>query len=216
MILLINIEALCAASPEALAHSPSQMLPSCAPISARAAQRRRRRWWWSGEEEEGARRPGFEGQVLRHVLWHVSATSSATSCAASFTSPSFKSCPREVRRAECMCFILPPCTTRGRRSSNVQLGSACARMPLYCLASSVVVVGVEGRPPFGDLGCALRRRLATVLRSQPGVAPWLPHEGLANGEGGVVTSFCHPARSCARCAHSVSTVPEGGSGSRWH
>ena len=26
--------------------------------------------------------------------------------------------------------------------------------------------------------------LAPVLRSHPGVAPWLPHEGLANGEGG--------------------------------
>jgi len=28
-----------------------------------------RRWWWRCEE--GARRPGLEGQVLRHVLWHV-------------------------------------------------------------------------------------------------------------------------------------------------
>jgi len=35
-------------------------LPSCAPISARAAQRRQRRRWWRGEE--GARRPGPEGQ----------------------------------------------------------------------------------------------------------------------------------------------------------
>jgi len=40
-------------------------LPSCAPVSARAAQRRRRRWW---RDEDGARRPGPEGQVLRHVL----------------------------------------------------------------------------------------------------------------------------------------------------
>jgi len=44
-------------------------LPSCAPISARAAQRQRRRRWWRGEK--GERRPGPEGQVLRHVLWHV-------------------------------------------------------------------------------------------------------------------------------------------------
>ena len=43
-------------------------LPSCAPISARDAQRRRRRRWWRGDE--GAHRPGPEGQVLRHVLWH--------------------------------------------------------------------------------------------------------------------------------------------------
>jgi len=55
---------------------------------------------------------------------------------------------------------------------------------VHCLASSVVVVGVEDRPPFGDLGCALRHRPTLVLRSHPGVAPWLPHEGFANGEGG--------------------------------
>ena len=69
----MDIEALCAASPEALAHSPSLMplknLTNCAPISARAAQRRRQCRWWRGEE--GARRPAPEGQVLRHVLWHV-------------------------------------------------------------------------------------------------------------------------------------------------
>jgi len=34
---------------------------------------------------------------------------------------------------------------------------------VYYLASSVAVVGVEDRPPFGDLGCALRHR----LRSSP-------------------------------------------------
>ena len=43
-------------------------LPSCARVSARAAQRRRRRRWRGGD---GARRPGLEGQVLCHVLWHV-------------------------------------------------------------------------------------------------------------------------------------------------
>ena len=54
-------------------------LPSCAPISARAAQRRR----WRGGE--GARRPGPEDQVLRHVLWNAL----RIVCAASFTCPSF-------------------------------------------------------------------------------------------------------------------------------
>jgi len=44
-------------------------LPSCARISARAAQRQRRRRRWRGEE--GTRRPGPEGQVLRHVLSYV-------------------------------------------------------------------------------------------------------------------------------------------------
>ena len=29
----------------------------------------RQRCWWRGEEEDGARRPGPEGLVLRHVLW---------------------------------------------------------------------------------------------------------------------------------------------------
>ena len=69
----MNIEALCAAPPKALAHRKqpepnAAELPSCAPISARAAQKQRRRWW---RGEEGARRPGPDGQVKRHVLWHV-------------------------------------------------------------------------------------------------------------------------------------------------
>ena len=70
----INIEALRAAPPEAGSACPQPKpnateLPNCAPISARAAQRQRRRRWWRGEE--GARRPGLEGQVLRHVLRSV-------------------------------------------------------------------------------------------------------------------------------------------------
>ena len=36
---------------------------------SRAAQRRRRRWWWRGEES--ARRPGLDGQILRHVMWRT-------------------------------------------------------------------------------------------------------------------------------------------------
>jgi len=78
-------------------------LPSCARISARAAQRRRRQRRWRGEE--GGRRPSPEGQVLRR-RWRGEegarrpapkakscatscGTSSATSCAASFTCSSF-------------------------------------------------------------------------------------------------------------------------------
>jgi len=57
------------ACPQPTAHSPSQVpVAPPSPISARAAQRRWRRWW---RGEEGARRPGPEGIVLRHVLWHV-------------------------------------------------------------------------------------------------------------------------------------------------
>jgi len=41
-----------------------------------------------------------------------------------------------------------------RRNSRPRDGSACARVPVYYLVSSVVVVGVEDRPPLGDLGCA--------------------------------------------------------------
>jgi len=52
------------------------------------------------------------------------------------------------------------------------------------LVSTGVAVGIEDRPPFGDLGCALRHRPAPVFWSHPGVAPWLLHKGLANGEGG--------------------------------
>ena len=58
-------------------------LPSCAPISARAAQRRRRRRWWRGEE--GARRPAPEDKSCATSC----GTSSTAPCAASFTCLSF-------------------------------------------------------------------------------------------------------------------------------
>ena len=78
-------------------------------------------------------------------------------------------------------FHSTPMHDPGLKESNIQLGSACARVSVYYLASSVVVVvGVEDRPPFGDLGYALRHRPTLVLRSHPGVAPWLPHEGFAD------------------------------------
>jgi hypothetical protein len=80
-------------------------------------------------------------------------------------------------------FHSTPMHDPGPESSDVQFGSACARVPVYNPASPVAVVGVEGRPPFGDLGCALRHRPAPVLQIRPGVAPLLPHEGFANGEG---------------------------------
>ena len=69
---IMNIKALCAAPPEALAHSPSQMPLSClvAPLSQRELHKDG--GGGGGGEwrcEEGARRPGHEGQVLRHVLW---------------------------------------------------------------------------------------------------------------------------------------------------
>ena len=90
-------------------------------------------------------------------------------------------------RLEEPCFLAAfhstPIHARDRtRSSNVQFGSACERVPVYYLASSVDVVGIEDRPPFGDSGCALRHRPAPVLRSYSGLAPWLQHEGHANGE----------------------------------
>ena len=70
----INIEALCAAPPEALAHSPSQMPLSClvAPLSQRELHKDgggSGGGEWRGEE--GARRPGPEGQFLHHVLRHA-------------------------------------------------------------------------------------------------------------------------------------------------
>ena len=61
-----------------------------------------RRWWWRCEE--GARRPGLEGQVLRHVFWcvlrhvlrHVLRR-------APFTCSFFTCCPRAAWGAECVC-----------------------------------------------------------------------------------------------------------------
>jgi len=62
----INIKALCAAPPEALAHSPSQMPLSClvAPLSQRELHKDGGGGGggeWRGEE--GARRPGPEGHA---------------------------------------------------------------------------------------------------------------------------------------------------------
>ena len=54
-------------------------------------------------------------------------------------------------------FHSTPMHDPGPESSDVQFGSACARVPVYNPASPVAVVGVEDRPPFSDLGCALRR-----------------------------------------------------------
>ena len=78
-------------------------------------------------------------------------------------------------------------------------------LPVYCLISSVVD-GVEVRPPLGDFGRALFHQALPVLRSHPGVASWVSHEGLTKFEGGSVTSVRHPARSCARGAHSVKAA----------
>ena len=69
-------------------------------------------------------------------------------------------------------------------------------LPVFYLSFSkfsVVVVGVEDRPPFGDLGRALRHCPTLVLRGHPGVPPWLPHEGFANGEGGRGYELVPPA-----------------------
>jgi len=74
----INIEALCAALPEALDRSPSQMPLNCAvvPPYQRELLQRRRRWrWWRGEEGARATRA-------------PKARSCATSCGASSAAPS--------------------------------------------------------------------------------------------------------------------------------
>ena len=59
-------------------------------------------------------------------------------------------------------FILPPCTTQGRRSSNVQIGSACAGFPVCYLVSSVVAL--EKRAPSGS-------RYGSELQQEPSPRP---------------------------------------------
>ena len=51
--------------------------------------------------------------------------------------------------------------------------------------------------------CAAARRLSSgvTLVSPRGCRT----KGLPMAKGGLVTSLCHPARSCAKCAHSVNT-----------
>jgi len=66
-----------------------------------------------------------------------------------------------------------------RRNSRPCDGLRAQGLPVHNPSFSVVVVGVEDRPPLSDLGRALRRRPTLVLRGHPGVPLWLPHEGLA-------------------------------------
>ena len=55
-------------------------------------------------------------------------------------------------------FNLTPMHGLGRRRNSRPCdGPACARVPVYYLFSSVVVVGVEDRPPLGDLGRAYHK-----------------------------------------------------------
>ena len=85
----------------------------------------------------------------------------------------------------CLC-------TSTRRSFRPQAYLLFRPHPVYYLSFPVVVVGIEDRPPLGDLGRALRHRPTLVLRGHPGVPPWLPHEGLANGEGGLGRKLVPP------------------------
>ena len=110
-------------------------LPSCAPISARAAQRRRRRRWWRGDE--GARRPGPEGQVLRHVLWHAF-LNALHNCAASLACSSF-TCRLEAELELIQSHMTQKPVLRG------EVGCACAARE----------VSVE-RGGMGERGCAWR------------------------------------------------------------
>ena len=54
-----------------------------------------------------------------------------------------------------VAFHSTPMHDPGPEEFQRPLGSACARVLVYCLASSVVVVGVGDRPPFSDLGFCL-------------------------------------------------------------
>ena len=112
-------------------------LPSCAHISARAAQRWRRRLWWRGEE--GARRPGSEGPVLRHVGTSFAAPPAA-SCASSFTCLSFTCRPGAALGAACVCWAWVPLEDDAchdehavdRTSSRIRLASGSPRAAAYC------------------------------------------------------------------------------------
>ena len=62
-------------------------------------------------------------------------------------------------------------------------------------------VSVE-RGGMGERGCA--RRLGGWVGVGALVSPrGCRAMGLPMAKGGVVTSFCHPERSCGRCAHST-------------
>ena len=98
----------------------------------------------------------------------------------------------------------PPLRVPGRRKGFIRV-TAVPGLPVYCLISSVVD-GVEVCPPLSDLGRALFSQAQLVLWGHPGVSSWLSHEGLKSVNEGSVTSLRHPARSCARGAHSVKAA----------
>jgi len=109
-----NIEVLYAAHLEALAHSPSQMplsclsLPSCAPISARAAQRQ-------GGGGAGVARRARAAQAPKAKFCATSCgTSSAAPCAAS-------------TRAR------PSCVTKGRRGGRARVRVTARRSMTFFL-----------------------------------------------------------------------------------
>ena len=79
-------------------------------------------------------------------------------------------------------------------------GCQCTTLPPQLLLASKTA----RRSAISAARCATSRRLSSgvTLVSPRGCRT----KGLPMAKGGVVTSLCHPARSCARCAHSVNTV----------
>ena len=81
----------------------------------------------------------------------------------------------------------------------VYLSTTLASQLLLLLASKTA-----RRSATSAARCAAARRLSS------GVTLVFPRGCRTNGlpvvKGGSVTSFYHPARSCAKCVHSVSTV----------
>jgi hypothetical protein len=59
--------------------------------------------------------------------------------------------------------FIPHARPQKRRNSR-PCDCECKGASAHYLVSSVVVVGVENRPPLGNLGCALRHRPTLVLR----------------------------------------------------
>ena len=124
-------------------------LPSCAPISARDAQRRQRRWW---RGDEGARRPGPEAKVLRHVLWHA-LHNALRNCAASLACSSFTCRLGKVWGA----VEHDACgnTFLSKSCAATPFGSACASFSRPSKSSSLIA----------SLNCSKARR---PWRRQPG------------------------------------------------
>jgi len=164
----INIEALCAVPPEALAHSPSQMPLSC-PVGL------------ISQHERELHKDGGGGGVVRRARAARApkakpcatscGKSSAASCAASFTCPSFMCRPRAVRGAVCVCWAwVPPLEDDACR--NEHLHASVFRGAQHALRHVKAALAADRTLSGVGLASGSPRAAAYLFSLPPGMLRW--------------------------------------------